>query len=56
MSGGFRGRYDEDKPGKSDKDCARCRLDGGHNGLAFATASIVRAEREIICKREWEED
>ena len=42
-------RNREDGPVKRDQDCARWRLDGGHIGLAFATASMVRAGREIIC-------
>jgi len=40
------GRYSENGTGTRESDCARWRLEGGHLGLGFATASIVRAGRK----------
>ena len=36
--------------GKIGPDYAHWKFEGDHMGFVFATASIVRAGREIICK------
>ena len=46
----FWGIYSENGTRSRESDCMHWRLEGGHFGLGFATASIVRIGKEIICK------
>jgi hypothetical protein len=45
-----RGKDREQGIGNREKICAHWRLDGSHLGLRFPTGSIVRVEKEIMCK------